>query len=89
MVARQVSLKGKVAAVTGVGRNRRSDRSGAGRGGAAVAIPTSTQQRRSVGRSGCGPRNAAEGLPLDVTSSARRRSCRSELERRHGAWTCP
>jgi len=84
MVLDKFSLKGKVAAVTGVAGNRGATAQALGEAGAAVAILDLDRHAPKRRPAGCGtsvsPQRAAAGRDF----LARRRSCRSGLERRHG-----
>jgi len=86
MVLDKFSLKGKVAAVTGGGQGIGAATAQAlGEAGAAVAILDLDPARAEASAGWLRDRGiAAEGLPLDVTSSRDVDRVAAELERRHG-----
>src|SRR5947209_1117810 len=86
MVLDRFSLKGKVAAVTGGGQGIGAATAQAlGEAGAAVAILDLDAARAEGSAGRLRDRGiAAEGLPLDVTSSRDVDRVAAELERRHG-----
>jgi len=86
MVLDKFSLKGKVAAVTGGGQGIGAATAQAlGEAGAAVAILDLDAARAEGSAGRLRDRGiAAEGLPLDVTSSRDVDRVAAELERRHG-----
>ena len=86
MVLDKFSLKGKVAAVTGGGQGSGAATAQAlGEAGAAVAILDLDPARAEASAGRLRDRGiAAEGLPLDVTSSRDVDRVAAELERRHG-----
>src|SRR5438105_3838761 len=86
MVLDKFSLKGKVAAVTGGGQGIGAATAQAlGEAGAAVAILDLDPARAEASAGRLRDRGiAAEGLPLDVTSSHDVDRVAAELERRHG-----
>src|SRR5207302_9967251 len=86
MMLDKFSLRGKVAAVPGGGRGiGAAPAQGLGEAGAAVAILDLDPARAEASAGRLRDRGiAAEGLPLDVTSSRDVDRVAAELERRHG-----